>query len=92
VTEGFNFLEQPELPAPQVSETQAEYLLLKHYGINARAESLGSQQDKNFRVLDSDDRPFGVLKIANPRRSPRRSRRCGLRCRCPTWRARSARR
>jgi 4-aminobutyrate aminotransferase-like enzyme/Ser/Thr protein kinase RdoA (MazF antagonist) len=66
VTAGFNFLEQPELPAPQVSDAQAEHLLLKHYGINARAESLGSQQDKNFLVLDSDDRPFGVLKIANP--------------------------
>jgi 4-aminobutyrate aminotransferase-like enzyme/Ser/Thr protein kinase RdoA (MazF antagonist) len=66
VTAGFNFLEQPELPAPQVSSAQAEHLLLKHYGINARAESLGSQQDKNFLVLDSDDRPFAVLKIANP--------------------------
>jgi 4-aminobutyrate aminotransferase-like enzyme/Ser/Thr protein kinase RdoA (MazF antagonist) len=66
VTLGFNFLEQPELPAPQISEAQAEYLLLKHYGLNARAESLGSNQDKNFLVLDSDDRPFGVLKIANP--------------------------
>jgi len=66
VTAGFNFLEQPELPAPQVTEAQAEHLLLKYYGINARAESLGSQQDKNFLVLDSDDRPFGVLKVANP--------------------------
>ena len=66
MTTGFNFLEQPELPAPQVTDAQAEHLLLKHYGINARAESLGSQQDKNFLVLDSDDRPFGVLKIANP--------------------------
>jgi 4-aminobutyrate aminotransferase-like enzyme/Ser/Thr protein kinase RdoA (MazF antagonist) len=66
VTAGFNFLEQPELPAPQVTDAQAEHLLLKYYGINARAESLGSQQDKNFLVLDSDDRPFAVLKIANP--------------------------
>ncbi|KAA0080661.1 aminotransferase [Mycolicibacterium sp. P9-64] len=66
MTTGFNFLEQPELPAPQVSEDQAEHLLLKHYGLNARAESLGSQQDKNFLVFDSDDRPFAVLKIANP--------------------------
>ena len=66
MTAGFNFLEQPELPAPQVTDAQAEHLLLKHYGINARAESLGSQQDKNFLVLDSDGRPFGVLKIANP--------------------------
>ncbi|MDT5064863.1 MAG: hypothetical protein QOK02_1018, partial [Mycobacterium sp.] len=66
MTAGFNFLEQPELPAPQVSDAKAEHLLLKYYGINARAESLGSQQDKNFLVLDSDDRPFAVLKIANP--------------------------
>ncbi|MDQ1539433.1 MAG: hypothetical protein QOH29_159, partial [Actinomycetota bacterium] len=66
MTAGFNFLEQPELPAPQVTDAQAEHLLLKYYGINARAESLGSQQDKNFLVLDSDDRPFAVLKVANP--------------------------
>jgi 4-aminobutyrate aminotransferase-like enzyme/Ser/Thr protein kinase RdoA (MazF antagonist) len=66
VTVGFNFLEQPELPAPQVSETQAEDLLSTHYGLTARAESLGSQQDKNFLVFDADDRPLGVLKIANP--------------------------
>jgi 4-aminobutyrate aminotransferase-like enzyme/Ser/Thr protein kinase RdoA (MazF antagonist) len=66
VTAGFNFLEQPELPAPQVSEEQAERLLLVHYGLTARAESLGSQQDKNFLVFDADDRLIGVLKIANP--------------------------
>jgi 4-aminobutyrate aminotransferase-like enzyme/Ser/Thr protein kinase RdoA (MazF antagonist) len=66
VTVGFNFLEQPELPAPQVTEAQAEHLLSTHYGLTARAESLGSQQDKNFLVFDSDDRPLGVLKIANP--------------------------
>jgi hypothetical protein len=39
---GFSFLEQPELPAPQVSEAQAEQLLSTHHGLNARAESLGS--------------------------------------------------
>jgi 4-aminobutyrate aminotransferase-like enzyme/Ser/Thr protein kinase RdoA (MazF antagonist) len=66
VTAGFNFLEQPELPAPQVSETQAEHLLSVHYGLTARAESLGSQQDKNFLVFDLEDRLLGVLKIANP--------------------------
>jgi 4-aminobutyrate aminotransferase-like enzyme/Ser/Thr protein kinase RdoA (MazF antagonist) len=66
VTVGFNFLEQPDLPAPQVSQAQAEHLLSTHYGLTARAESLGSQQDKNFLVFDSDDRPLGVLKIANP--------------------------
>jgi 4-aminobutyrate aminotransferase-like enzyme/Ser/Thr protein kinase RdoA (MazF antagonist) len=66
VTAGFNFLERLELPAPQVGETQAEQLLSTHYGLTARAESLGSQQDKNFLVLDPDNRPLGVLKIANP--------------------------
>ncbi|HYO04900.1 MAG TPA: aminotransferase [Mycobacterium sp.] len=66
MTLGFNFLEQPELPAPQVTEAQAEQLLSTHYGLTARAESLGSQQDKNFLVFDSDDRLLSVLKVANP--------------------------
>ena len=63
---GFNFLEQPELPAPQVSAAQAEQLLATHYGITGRAESLGSQQDKNFLVFDASGAQLGVLKIANP--------------------------
>lgn len=63
---GFNFLEAPELPAPQVSEAQAEEILATHYGLQARARSLGSQQDKNFVVTGSDGEIAGVLKIANP--------------------------
>jgi len=66
VTVGFNFLEAPELPAPQVSETQAEEILARHYGRQARATSLGSQQDKNFVMTDADGAIVGVLKIANP--------------------------
>ncbi|MET4428433.1 aminotransferase [Mycolicibacterium sp. 624] len=66
MTTGFNFLEQPELPAPQVSEAAAQALLSDHYGLSARVESLGSQQDKNFLVWLDDDAPGGVLKIANP--------------------------
>lgn len=66
MTTGFNFLEQPELPAPQVSEAAAQSLLFDHYGLSARVESLGSQQDKNFLVWLDDDAPAGVLKIANP--------------------------
>ena len=65
VTVGFNFLEAPELPAPQVSEAQAEDILAAHYGLRARATSLGSQQDKNF-VVTVDGEILGVLKIANP--------------------------
>jgi 4-aminobutyrate aminotransferase-like enzyme/Ser/Thr protein kinase RdoA (MazF antagonist) len=62
----FNFLEQPELLAPAVSAAQAEQLLATHYGITARAEPLGSQQDKNFLVFGADGEHLGVLKIANP--------------------------
>jgi 4-aminobutyrate aminotransferase-like enzyme/Ser/Thr protein kinase RdoA (MazF antagonist) len=66
VTVGFNFLEAPELPAPQVSEAQAEDILATHYGLRAHATSLGSQQDKNFVVTGLDGEIVGVLKIANP--------------------------
>ena len=65
-TVGFNFLEEPELPAPQVSEAQAEQILGEHYGLRARAKSLGSQQDRNFTVNADDGAIVGVLKIANP--------------------------
>ena len=64
---GFNFFSQPELPAPQVDDDAAVALLAEHYGITARVESLGSQQDKNFLVRSDDDGAvLGVLKIANP--------------------------
>jgi 4-aminobutyrate aminotransferase-like enzyme/Ser/Thr protein kinase RdoA (MazF antagonist) len=66
VSVGFNFLEAPELPAPQVSEEQAEEILASHYGLRARATSLGSQQDKNFVVIGASGDIAGVLKIANP--------------------------
>jgi 4-aminobutyrate aminotransferase-like enzyme/Ser/Thr protein kinase RdoA (MazF antagonist) len=66
VTVGFNFLEAPELPAPQVSEAQAEDILATHYGLRARATSLGSNQDKNFVVTRAGGEVAGVLKIANP--------------------------
>ncbi|MFI5510641.1 aminotransferase [Mycobacterium sp. NPDC051804] len=65
-TVGFNFLEEPELPAPQVSEEQAEQILREHYGLRAHAKSLGSQQDRNFTVVSADGAVAGVLKIANP--------------------------
>lgn len=65
-TAGFNFLDEPELPAPRVTEEQAERILAEHYGITADATSLGSQQDKNFVVRAPDGAVVGVLKIANP--------------------------
>ena len=66
MTVGFNFLEAPELPAPQVTEAQAEEIVATHYGLRARATSLGSNQDKNFVVTGEDGAIVGVLKIANP--------------------------
>jgi len=65
-TVGFNFLEEPELPGPQVSEAQAEQILAAHYGLTARARLLGSNQDCNFTVHGQDGEILGVLKIANP--------------------------
>lgn len=64
-TVGFNFLTEPELPAPRVSESQAAALLADHFGVTAEVRSLGSQQDKNF-LVHRDDEIVGVLKIANP--------------------------
>jgi 4-aminobutyrate aminotransferase-like enzyme/Ser/Thr protein kinase RdoA (MazF antagonist) len=66
VSTGFNFLEAPGLPAPHATEAQAEDILATHYGLTARATSLGSNQDKNFVVTGSDGEIVGVLKIANP--------------------------
>ena len=65
-TTGFNFLESPELPAPQISEQQAEEMLASHWGLRARATSLGSQQDKNFLMTTDEGEVVGVLKITNP--------------------------
>ncbi len=65
-TVGFNFLAEPELPGPAVTEAQAEHIVAQHYGITARATLLGSNQDCNFVVRDADDAVVGVLKIANP--------------------------
>ncbi len=65
-TVGFNFLEEPELPGPQVTEAQAEQIVEQHYGLTARAKLLGSNQDSNFLIYDTSDDIVGVLKIANP--------------------------
>ncbi|MCT7657213.1 aminotransferase [Mycobacterium deserti] len=63
---GFNFLAEPELPAPRVSVEQAEQILAEHFGRRATVTSLGSQQDKNFLVTAADGDVAGVLKVANP--------------------------
>jgi len=54
-------IHRASLPSPQVSAAQALGLLETHYGVSGTLQSLGSQQDLNFRV----DSPQGryVLKI-----------------------------
>lgn len=64
-TVGFNFLREPELSAPQVSDSQARDILAGHFGVHTTVKSLGSQQDKNF-LVGEDGAIAGVLKIANP--------------------------
>ncbi|KHO18541.1 aminotransferase [Mycolicibacterium setense] len=64
-TVGFNFLREPELPAPQITDTQARDILAAHFDLHGNVKSLGSQQDKNF-LVSADAGIAGVLKIANP--------------------------
>jgi len=54
-------IHRASLPSPQVTEQQALELLEVHYGLRGTLQSLGSQQDLNYR-LDSDQGRF-VLKI-----------------------------
>ncbi len=61
-------IHRSSLPRPDVSESQALQLLQEHYGLTGTVQSLGSQQDLNFRV----DTPQGryVLKICHGDYSP----------------------
>ncbi|WP_095167431.1 aminotransferase [Pseudomonas sp. Irchel 3H3] len=54
-------IHRASLASPQVSAEQALELLREHYGLSGTLQSLGSQQDLNYR-LDSDQGRF-VLKI-----------------------------
>ena len=54
-------IHRANLPCPQVGPDQAAQLLEQHYGLTGTLQSLGSQQDLNYRV-DSDRGRF-VLKI-----------------------------
>ena len=50
---------------PEIDAALAERIASEGWGIVARARSLGSHQDRNFR-LERDDGPALLLKIANP--------------------------
>jgi len=54
-------IHRASLPCPQVGSEPAAQLLAQHYGLTGALQSLGSQQDLNYRV-DNEDRRF-VLKI-----------------------------
>jgi 4-aminobutyrate aminotransferase-like enzyme/Ser/Thr protein kinase RdoA (MazF antagonist) len=65
--ERFDFFTAGALPAPVLDEADAAAIAADHFGLQARARSLGSQQDANFLLtaLDGDDAVVGVLKVSN---------------------------
>ncbi|KQR18821.1 4-aminobutyrate aminotransferase [Agreia sp. Leaf335] len=63
----FDYFAQVELPTPTLEVDEVLGLVSAHFGIDADARSLGSQQDQNFRLLSPESgRALGVLKISNP--------------------------
>lgn len=56
-------IQRSSQPTPSLSEAQAHALLRAHYDLAGSLQSLGSQQDLNFRV-DSDQGRF-VLKVCH---------------------------
>jgi 4-aminobutyrate aminotransferase-like enzyme/Ser/Thr protein kinase RdoA (MazF antagonist) len=62
---GLDFFAHGALPAPRVSLDEAARLAREHFGLQAHAESLGSQQDQNFLLRGDDGEPLAVLKLAN---------------------------
>jgi len=63
---GIDFLVEGALPAPRLTEADAQQLAHEHFGIDASATSLGSQQDANFLLTQTDGTIVGVLRVANP--------------------------
>ncbi len=62
----FDFFQTAELPVPNVTPEQAEAIAAEHFGLDAGATALGSQQDANFLLRRSSGEAIGVLKVANP--------------------------
>lgn len=62
----FDFFNTAELPVPAVTAAAACAIARDHFGLDATATELGSQQDANFLLRDGHGEPSGVLKIANP--------------------------
>ena len=62
----FDFFDAAELPVPAITAEQAVRIAAEHFGLDATAGTLGSQQDANFLLRTAAGDPVGVLKIANP--------------------------
>jgi len=62
----FDFFQAEELPVPAVTPAQARDIAKTQFGVDVQVAPLGSQQDANFLLSNSDGDPIGVLKIANP--------------------------
>lgn len=62
----FDFFQAEELPVPAITPAQAVDIASAHFGVDADATPLGSQQDANFLLSGADGVQIGVLKIANP--------------------------
>ena len=62
---GFDFFATGELPSPQITVEEAEQLVAEQFGLTVVARSLGSQQDANFLLSDTEGATVGVLKVSN---------------------------
>ena len=61
---GFNFFEQPELPAPALDASEVVDIAEREFGLGGSLTELGSQQDQNF-LLHSANQAV-VIKVVNP--------------------------
>lgn len=59
----FDFFAQQDVVRPNVTETDASRIVRELYGIEGVAREIGSNQDRNFRIVTPDD--HYLLKIDN---------------------------
>src|SRR3954452_15655047 len=63
----FDFLAHHELPTPTLELDEVRRLMDETFGMACHVTELGSQQDQNFVVSDTENAaPIGVLKLSNP--------------------------
>src|SRR3954469_17493818 len=63
----FDFFANPELPTPTLELDEVRRLMDETFGMACHVTELGSQQDQNFVVSDTENAaPIGVLKLSNP--------------------------